>query len=78
MKDAVIDMKRREFLGTSALSLSLATIGVFSMTTSTTSVAANYCYSYLQHSHAPSSPSKLEVVWNQTPPPVSGRARSAS
>lgn len=32
MKDAVTAMTRREFLGTSALSISLATLGVFSMT----------------------------------------------
>jgi fermentation-respiration switch protein FrsA (DUF1100 family) len=42
MKEAVTDMKRREFLGNSALSLSLATIGVFAMSTSTASVAANF------------------------------------
>lgn len=39
MKDAVIDMSRREFLGTSTLSLSLASIGVLSMTTAIPAVA---------------------------------------
>lgn len=42
MKDAVIDIKRREFLSASAISLSLASTGVFSITTSTPVVAANY------------------------------------
>lgn len=41
MKDAGIDMSRREFLGASALSICLATTGVFSMTTSTSAVAAS-------------------------------------
>jgi fermentation-respiration switch protein FrsA (DUF1100 family) len=42
MKDVLIDMKRRAFLETSALSVSLATIGIFALTTSTIAIAANY------------------------------------
>jgi fermentation-respiration switch protein FrsA (DUF1100 family) len=41
MNDAIIDLTRREFLRTSALSLSFATIGVFSMTTSNPAFAVN-------------------------------------
>lgn len=42
MKTVVIDLKRREVLGATAVSLSLASIGVFAMTTSNNAVAANY------------------------------------
>ncbi|WP_093383568.1 alpha/beta hydrolase [Rugamonas rubra] len=42
MKDVKIDINRRTFLGTSAVSLSLASIGVCSVSTSPPAVAANH------------------------------------
>jgi hypothetical protein len=42
MSNEIIDEKRRQFLGTSALVLSIATIGVSVMTTTAAAVAADY------------------------------------